>query len=222
MKDFLYYQNENNYHSILALREAFFLHLQIENMETLKAYLIRNNANKDTIDSLKKEYKKDYQTKKHQEFRERNKSVKLFFDKSKEYPYIERQAKKHGLKISSFVKDCVFAYLKKQYISPNEDKLERCIQEIAQIRTAIDRIGTNINQIAKHTNQQKFLGNDYEKQIYKSIFDLDKLNIFFELEDRINAACREPRDLISFLKSKFEEDKNIVFEVEKLINKYKK
>ena len=238
-------KNKNSYYSILAIREQFLKPIFIaigmektENLkdtlkenveESLKEFLLRHGVNKDTpseaIDRLKSEYKKIYHKRKHVEWRGKNKRVEIFFDKEKEYPFLEERAKKHGMKLAAFIKKCIFGYLKKQYVIPQNEQVEKCIAEIAGVHTAIDRIGTNINQIAHHANGEilkgKFLTSDYERQVYEHIFALDRLNIFFKLEDMVEQAFREPSDVVGYVKKQLDEDAALLPQLERLLKQYK-
>ena len=78
------------------------------------------------------------------------KRKELIFTKA-EYCFLEKMAKQHKQKVSSFAKDCIFSYLEKRYIVADNDTLNK-------LQIGIRAIGNNINQIAKHANTARTIG----------------------------------------------------------------
>lgn len=88
------------------------------------------------IEAAKKEYRKAYLRERQREFRAKYRSVTVSFLK-KEATELEAYAKLHELKLSDFVKACVFAYLNQGFIIPNNDKIQR-------LELLLLRIGNNV------------------------------------------------------------------------------
>ena len=121
----------------------------------------------------RREYMREYMKKR----RVGKKRVELVYDLD-EYRRLEREARAHGRKVASFIKACAEAYLKKTYVVPDEEL-------VRELRLALRRIGTNINQIARKANQAGLGYPDIEQA----------LNLVYELEDRVGEAFRNPREV---------------------------
>ena len=123
----------------------------------------------------RREYMRDYQRKR----RAGKKRVELVYGLD-EYRQLEREAGRHGRKVAPFVKACADAYLKKAYVVPDEER-------VRELRLAVRRIGTNVNQIARRANR---LGVEHQ--------DLEHVvRLIYELEDRIGEAFRNPGEVVS-------------------------
>lgn len=121
----------------------------------------------------RREYMRLYQHKR----RAGKKRVELLYGLD-EYRRLEREARRHGQKVAPFVKACADAYLKKSYVVPDEER-------VAKLRQAMQRIGSNINQIARKANRGGLGRQDIEQA----------LTLVFELQDQIGQAFRNPREV---------------------------
>ena len=121
----------------------------------------------------RREYMRDYQRKR----RAGKKRLELVYGLD-EYRRLEREAQRHGRKVAPFIKACAEAYLEKSYVVPDEESVH-------ELRVAMRRIGTNMNQIARRANR---LGVEHQ--------DLEHVvSLIYELEDRIGAALRNPKEV---------------------------
>lgn len=121
----------------------------------------------------RREYMREYMKKR----RAGKKRVELVYDFD-EYRQLERKARAHGRKVASFIKACVDACLEKAYVVPDEEK-------VRELRLALRRIGTNVNQIARKANQAGLDNQDIEQA----------LNLVYELEDRVGEAFWNPKEV---------------------------
>ena len=121
----------------------------------------------------RREYMRDYQRKR----RAGKKRVELLYGLD-EYRRLEREARGHGRKVAPFIKACADAYLKKAYVVPDEDG-------VRELRLAVRRVGTNVNQIARKANRSGLDSHDIEQA----------LELIYELEDRIGEALRNPGEV---------------------------
>ena len=121
----------------------------------------------------RREYMRDYQRKR----RAGKKRVELLYGLD-EYRQLEREAGRHGRKVVPFIKACVDAYLKKAYVVPDE-------ASVRELRLAVRRVGTNVNQIARRANRAGVEPQDLENVI----------GLIYELEDRIGEAFRNPKEV---------------------------
>ena len=76
------------------------------------------------INKAKQEYRKEYKRKWKQERKQKVKAVSVEFH-TVEYKQIQIEAKIHSIKVASFVKKGVQAYMNKTYINPTEEKVNR-------------------------------------------------------------------------------------------------
>lgn len=95
-----------------------------------------------------------------------------------EYRRLEREARAHGQKVAPFIKACAEAYLEKSYVVPDEERVH-------ELRLALRRIGTNVNQIARKANRSGLGSHDIEQA----------LALIYELEDRVGEALRNPTEV---------------------------
>jgi len=111
----------------------------------------------------RKEYLKEYSK------RVKRVSVTLTL---KEYKILEREAKKYGLKPTTFLKEAFFKCLddEKFLSKTQEDELKNFVR-------AIRGIANNINQMAKHSNI--FFAVLNKKRVFKNLEELEKLVMDF-------------------------------------------
>lgn len=96
-----------------------------------------------------------------------------------EYKQLSKQARKHWLKVTSFLRESAFAYIDQKYLIP-DDIQEKLEQNMFLLRN----IANNINQIAKHTNTTHKL----------SILNAYKMKrLIHGLEDQIKKFITSPK-----------------------------
>jgi len=148
----------------------------------------------------KPEKRKKYLKKYLKEYFKDKKRKELIFTK-REYSFLKKMAKHHKQKVGSFAKDCIFYYLEKKYIVPDNDILN-------ELQIGIRAIGNNINQIAKHANTTRTFG----------VFNASRINNELEkLEGEINAALKQPLDLLSVVAESIKGNPEMIYQIELLI-----
>ena len=128
---------------------------------------------KEDNDDGRRKYLREYMRKR----RVHQKRLELVYSLD-EYRRLEREAQRHGRKVTSFIKACVEAYLKKTYVVPDEEKVQ-------ELRLALRRIGTNLNQIARKAHRSGLGSQDIEQA----------LALVYELEDQVGEAFRNPKEV---------------------------
>lgn len=116
--------------------------------KSFQEYLLVNNltdklSETDRIE-LQAQWRKAYQRAYHKNYGQKRirKTITL---SPVEDAQLQKAAEAYDLKMNDFLKETLFAYLNNVYVVPNQNQVQ---QLILQIR----KIGTNINQIARHIN----------------------------------------------------------------------
>ena len=152
----------------------------------------------------KPEKRKIYIKKYMKEYFKDKKRKELIFTKN-EYSFLQKSAKQHNTKVGSFAKKCVFSYLEKRYIVPDNDILN-------ELQIIIRKIGNNINQIAKYANSTRTLG----------IFNAKKIHNKLEfLEDEINNYLAHPPELLELVSKSIENNPDLMYQIELILYKEK-
>jgi len=151
---------------------------QHQTMPSLIEYLDQNGVlelgDELAIKAAKKAYRKSYQRayKRHQRSQRKEYHVQLSKEENK---LICEAAKKHHLSPSKFIKKAALAYLQKEYIVPDNER-------IAQLEYLLSIAYSSVNQIAGKTPQ---LSHDYERLS----------QIIEQLEREVTQALRYPPSL---------------------------
>jgi hypothetical protein len=158
----------------------------------------RNNDNffGNKIPKKRKEYLKKYM----KVYFENRRRKELVFTNS-EYSFLQKMAKQHKQKVGVFAKNCIFSYLRKQYIVPNKD-------DITKLGLSIRSIGNNINQISKHTNMTKSLGLFNTKRIN------NQLN---NLEEKVEKMVNRPEELTEVLSKAIVNNPYLIYQIELIL-----
>ena len=128
---------------------------------------------KEDNENGRREYMREYMRKRRAE----QKRVEVVYSLD-EYRRLERKAGAHGRKVAPFIKACAEAYLTKSYVVPDEERVQ-------ELRLALRRIGTNVNQIARKANRSGLESHDIDHA----------LTLIYELEDRVGEALRNPSEV---------------------------
>jgi len=132
------------------------------------------------------------------------KRKELIFTK-KEYSILQKIAKQHNTKVGSFAKKCVFSYLDKKYILPDQKQLNR-------LELDIKKIGNNINQVAKHSNKVKTMG----------LFDAMRINTnLLKMEEKIDTVINQPSDLLEEITKSIRGNPQMIYNIEMILYKQK-
>lgn len=103
--------------------------------------------NKNDMEDKAKEYQRQY----NKAYCQKKKAVKVFFD-LKDYNAILKIASKEQKKVATFIREAVFAQARHVYLLPKtiEDEIKLGVRNMRSI-------GNNINQIARHANEQGYI-----------------------------------------------------------------
>lgn len=139
--------------------------------KSFQEYLLINSLT-DTLNDtqrkeLQKQWRKEYQKHYHKNYSKKRirKTITLT---TKEDRQLKKALKKYDLKLNDGIKQFVFAYLNQIYVVPNSEIIEHLI---IQIR----KIGTNINQIAHHTNTFNTTTQEQLDMIYKLLYTIEEI-----------------------------------------------
>jgi len=175
--------------------------------ETLEKFLqqhgINENSSPEKVAETKSLYHKNYQKLYKQKRRKTLKYLRLELPQS-DFDIIEKMAKRHQMKVATFARQSIFAYLSQRYLIPQTGELH-------QLKMEIRKIGTNLNQVARKVNQEQYP--DY----YQTVFNL-KENVN-ELEQLIKSKFENPPNMIFLLEELFQNNPEMKEQVKSLISK---
>lgn len=115
-------------------------------------------------DDKRKEYQRQY----HKEYSKKKKAVKVFFD-PKDYVALEKVAQKENKAVATFIREATFAEARHLHLYPQS--LENELREgVKNIRS----IGNNINQIAKHANEQGYISRENLESVFQYLKNLEE------------------------------------------------
>ena len=125
----------------------------------------------DTRDDDRLRYKREYQL----AFRKEHTRLEITLTKA-QHGRLSAEAARHGMKRSAFVREALFAYLDRRYLVPDPDV-------VRNLELGVRRIGTNVNQLARHVNTERVA----------KVADVEGANkLLVELEELISSAFRKP------------------------------
>ena len=103
---------------------------------------------------MNKENKKETRKEYFAEYNKKNQQTRITFS-NVDYEFIKKVAEQQGLSVSSFIRFATIEQANNIYQFPKEidDKLKIVVRNLRGI-------GTNINQIARYTNEQKYSSPD--------------------------------------------------------------
>jgi len=208
-------------------------------METLRNYLKERNLlySMNEIDSqeereeikfkveiAKKEYRKAYLKKKKVEYRNAKHRVEFSLSKKGKTSEFDLVKKRAGNKrIGTFMKECALAYLKNDYVIPNDIIINDCIKQIAAYREERNKEGRNIKHIVDKANRRGYTVPEDLEDLRQRMYELNNLEYTFSLEDKVEQSLRYPEEqFLGFLKRKIEENPHLISQVEDLIQSSKR
>ena len=113
------------------------------------------------------EDRKEYQRQYHKAYKQKKKAVKVYFD-PKDYNAVLKIAAKEKKKLAAFIREAVFAQAKHVYLFPSsvEDEIKSGVRNMRAI-------GNNINQIARHANEQGYISLESMEQMFQYLKKLE-------------------------------------------------
>lgn len=174
---------------------------------SFQEYLLANNLtdqlSEEERKALQNQWRKAYQKSYHKQYGKKRirKTITLTLNEDAQ---LKKAIKKYDLEMNAFLKQCIFSYLNQAYIVPEKETVEELIMQIR-------KIGTNVNQVARHVN-----GKRYAEQ--------EQLDVLYGFLARIEAKIEEhlfnPLLLDDALKKALEERPEYRKKVAKLLRKY--
>lgn len=148
-------------------------------MQSFKRYLdergIDDNSPDEVKEEARREYRRMYRRRYQADLRARTRRVELVLKKP-DAKELESAAKEHGMPLATFIRHASLAYARQTYIVPDPET-------VRELEIGLRRIGTNVNQIAKHANT--------ERQV--TTLDLERVwDLLEELESVVSEAFRNP------------------------------
>ncbi|MBL4585683.1 MAG: plasmid mobilization relaxosome protein MobC [Flavobacteriales bacterium] len=127
------------------------------------------------------------------EYRNRHRRIEIVCAVD-EFDSLKSSAKKHGKKLSPFLLECAFTYLKKGFILPDET-------ELSELKTELRRWGNNLNQLAYQANKERSANTQL---IYDSIALVKKL------EHRLEQFFHRPISLEKAIEEEAHKDPQLI------------
>lgn len=175
--------------------------------KSFQEYLLANNLtdklSKEQRAALQIEWRKAYQ-KKYQELYGHKRIRKTISLNEQEDTQLKKAAQQHNMKLNDFMKQAIFGYLNQVYVIPNEEQVQ---ETIIQLR----KIGTNINQIARHINS------------YQAV-EQEQINLLYTLlqgmERSIESNLCKPDSLEVQLKKALESAPQYLHKIEQILKEH--
>lgn len=176
--------------------------------KSFQEYLLTNNLtdklSKEERAALQIEWRKAYQ-KKYQELYGHKRIRKTISLNEGEDTQLKKAAQKHNMKLNDFMKQAIFGYLNQVYVVPNEEQVQ---QTIIQLR----KVGTNINQIARHINSHQAIERE----------QIDLLcTLLQQMETSIESHLCTPDRLEEKLKKTLEKEPSYLQKIEQIIEEHR-
>lgn len=163
------------------------------------------NSTPEALEDAKKTHKKNYQ-KEYQQAYKKTVIRKEIHLSAEESLLLEKAALKHKMKLRPFMKECIFAYLKKTFVEVDDDQLKKVLR-------AINRVGNNVNQIAFQLNRGEVLD---KKEVLKLVYgQLERL------ENEVQEALSCPPTLEGLFAEAAKKDARAIDRLEELIHDFR-
>ena len=179
---------------------------------------------KEKIAAAKIEHRKLYLKAKRKEYNEKQARVELRLNKvgrGNEYDRLKKRAK--GKHLATFIKSCAIAYLKNEYVVPDEKVVNSLIQEIARYREDRNKEGRNIKFILDKVRKQGMVYPSNINELYAKMYALDKLDFTFDLEQSVVNAMHHPKEhFFEYVERHLEQSPEAIEKLEKIISKHSK
>ena len=114
---------------------------------------------------------------------------------------LKKEAERYQMKLPEYLRQCIDAYRSQTFILPNEE-------QVRSLEIELKRIGNNINQIAKHLNQQQSNPHSSIELVRKELEAFDQ---------KFSRIFRTPWKLKSFIEKRIEEDPTVLLMLLQLV-----
>lgn len=174
--------------------------------KSFQEYLLVNNLTDKLSETerieLQSQWRKAYQKDYHQNYGQKRirKTITLSLHEDIQ---LQKVAETYNLKMNDFIKETLFAYLNNVYVVPNQTQVQELILQIR-------KIGTNINQIARHINSHQKVEEGQLELIY---------SLLQQIESSIHRHLCEPDLLEKKLEEILREKPDCIERLQTIINK---
>ncbi len=170
--------------------------------EYLDALGVLERGNDEEIKQAKKAYRKQYFTLHKRKVRAKRKEYTIgFSDENGEQLKLAYTARQHKMKVTSFLKSAVMAYIDKTYIVPDKYQIAEIEQVLAQ---CLNEIQAMVKQKERFSFQREFKYERIEKRI-------------MQLETDIHFILRNPYTLEELVKKETKENPKLKEELLSLL-----
>ncbi|QGY44846.1 plasmid mobilization relaxosome protein MobC [Maribellus comscasis] len=169
----------------------------------LQSLGLLEHGTEEQIERAKQDFKKLQQNSYATKFSQSHKRKSVYLTQ-KEMSVLMTAAKRHGMRLGTFIRFAALAYVKTEYLLPSDSKIQ-------ELEVALRRIGNNINQLTKHVHQRGFTKEDL-------VAFQQKLN---ELENRVSDFLRQPLPLKEFLKNLLHQKPEYADVLEKVLKEFR-
>ncbi len=178
---------------------------------------------KKKIADAKAEHRKLYLKEKRKEYNATQARVELRLNKTgrgNEYDRFRKMAK--NKKLATFIKSCAIAYLKNDYVVPDEKIIDGLIKEISRYREERNKEGRNIKSILDKVHRQGMTYQNDLIALYYKMYALDQIDFTFDLEQLVANAMHHPEEhFLEYAKRHLEKTPEAIEQLEKIISKIK-
>jgi hypothetical protein len=175
------------------------------------------------IARAKAEHRKLYLKEKRKEYNEKQARVELRLNKvgrGNEYDKFKKRAK--GKHLATFIKSCALAYLKNEYVVPNEEVLNDLIKEISRYREDRNKEGRNVKFILDKVRKQRMAYSRDVSDLQEKMYALNNLDFTFDLEQLIVNAIQHPEEhFLEYAERHIRKMPEAIEDLERLISKVK-
>ena len=166
----------------------------------LRSRGLLDNGSPEKIETATQEFRKQQNKERLQKFRASNSRQEISLNAA-DLELLTKQAENHGLKLGTFIRKSALAYLKTEYLLPENNRIK-------ELEIGIRRIGNQINQLLRHVHQFGFTP-DNQKELR------EKIN---QLEDKVSYALRQPLPLNEFLRQLLKRKPEYIHELKQVLN----
>ena len=166
----------------------------------LRSRGLLDNGSPEQIETATEEFRKQQNKERLQKFRSNNSRQEISLNAT-DLEILTKHAENHGLKLGTFIRKSALAYLKTEYLLPENNRVK-------DLELGIRRIGNQINQLLRHVHQFGFTP-DNQKELR------EKIN---QLEDKVSYAMRQPLPLKEFLRQLLKRKPEYIHDLKQALN----
>lgn len=174
--------------------------LSFEDFAKTKGIALENLTSQERS-SLMVLYRKHYQRSYQKTYQTKKRRVQVVFEKS-EYQELQKAAKAHNQKLTTFVRNSSLAYLNECYLLPDDT-------QVRALEIGLRRIGNNVNQLSRRSNSGLF--KMFDAKSAKSLIQ--------QLEIQVQKALRTPPSLKEELTREIQSNPQLLLYLKNLISK---